>query len=68
MKKVKWGKGTECNKNATPGRLVRNGFFWQMTLEQRPECSEGVKHANNWRISLIGKGNSMCKYPAVGAC
>lgn len=23
-----------------------------MTLEQRPECSEGVKHANNWRISL----------------
>lgn len=58
MKKIKQGMGIEHDRNAALVRVDRNGFSLQMALEHRPECSEGVSHANNWRIRLAGKGNA----------
>ena len=63
MKKVKQGERVECNRNATLVREVRNGFSLQVTLEQRPECSEGMSLAriSHTRTSFAGKGNSKYK-------
>lgn len=51
----KAGHGTEMQL-----RWVRNGFSVQVTLGQRPECSDGMNHENNWRVSLAGPGKCKC--------
>lgn len=56
VKKVKQDLEIEQDGNVTFVRELSSGFSLQVTSEQGPECSEGRSHAQNRRISLIGKG------------
>lgn len=58
VKKVKQDLEIEQDGNVTFVRELSSGFSLQVTSEQGPECSEGRSHAQNRRISLIGKGRA----------